>query len=181
MEFIKEESKDMKIEEAFRVKHEDTEEQTEDVCRKKWKSLRDTYLKEKRKEMEKRSGSAAGSVKKCKYSQILGFLDPFVTPRKTTSNMVGVEAQANRGGEAPGVPVMVLSEVEQTLLELLRGPPAPPPPPSADEHFFLSLLPFLQSMPSHTKEIIKFQMYKLAMENSTVVLNLEQLDPHSPQ
>uniref|UniRef100_A0A9J7YAR1 MADF domain-containing protein n=1 Tax=Cyprinus carpio carpio TaxID=630221 RepID=A0A9J7YAR1_CYPCA len=63
--------------------------QPEDVCRKKWKSLRDTYLKE----MEKRSGSAAGSVKKWKYSQILGFLDPFVTPRETTSNMGGVEAQ----------------------------------------------------------------------------------------
>lgn len=75
------------------------------------------------------------------------------------------------------------SEVEQTLLELLKRPPAPPlrPPQSADEHFLLSLLPFLQSMPSHTKEIIKFQMYKLAMENSTVVLNLEQSDPHSPQ
>ncbi|KAL1276181.1 hypothetical protein QQF64_035804, partial [Cirrhinus molitorella] len=28
MAFIKEESEDMKIEEAFRVKHEDTEEQT---------------------------------------------------------------------------------------------------------------------------------------------------------
>ncbi len=28
MEFIKEESEDMKIEETFRVKHEDTEEQT---------------------------------------------------------------------------------------------------------------------------------------------------------
>ncbi|KAK9976653.1 hypothetical protein ABG768_021858 [Culter alburnus] len=65
----------------------------DDVCRKKWKSLRDTYLKEKRKEMEKRSGSAAGSVKKWKYSEILGFLEPFVTPWETTSNMVGVEAQ----------------------------------------------------------------------------------------
>ncbi|RXN24698.1 Retrovirus-related Pol poly from transposon [Labeo rohita] len=36
----------------------------EEVCRKKWKSLRDTYLKERRKEMEKRSGSAVGSGKK---------------------------------------------------------------------------------------------------------------------
>uniref|UniRef100_A0A8C1YDU2 MADF domain-containing protein n=1 Tax=Cyprinus carpio TaxID=7962 RepID=A0A8C1YDU2_CYPCA len=65
--------------------------QPEDVCRKKWKSLRDMYLKEKRKEMEKRSGSAAGSVKKLKYSQILGFLDPFVTPRETTRG-TGFEA-----------------------------------------------------------------------------------------
>ncbi|KAK9976420.1 hypothetical protein ABG768_021625 [Culter alburnus] len=177
--------------------------QPEDVCRKKWKSLRDKYLKEKRKEIEKRSGSAAGSVKKWKYSQILGFLEPFVTPRETTSNMVGVEAQvieynhprdqgegeAEAGDTETGQqrrrgtqrPRDGPSEVEQTLLELLRRPPPPPPPlpprppQSADEHFLLSLLPFLQSMPPHTKEIIKFKMYKLAMENSTVVLNLEQI------
>ena len=43
--------------------------------------------------MEKRSGSAAGSGKRWKFSQILGFLDPFVTPRETTSNMEGVEAR----------------------------------------------------------------------------------------
>ncbi|KAK7124650.1 hypothetical protein R3I94_018887 [Phoxinus phoxinus] len=206
--------------------------QPEDMCRKKWKSLRDTYLKERRKEMDKRSGSAAGSVKKWKYSLILGFLDPFVTPRETTSNMGGVKAQVieynhprDQGeGEAevgdteteptdeeadlrspaaspvssvpgPSLPAAAptgqqrrrgtrrprdgTSEVEQTLLELLRRPPAPapppplPPPPSADEHFLLSLLPFLQSMPPQTKEIVKFQIYKLAMENSTVVLNLE--------
>ncbi|XP_055024891.2 uncharacterized protein [Misgurnus anguillicaudatus] len=207
--------------------------QPEDVCRKKWKSLRDTYLKE----MEKRSGSAAGSVKNWRYSQILGFLDPFVTPQKTTSNMGGVEAQnveynhprdqrdtetestdideadprspvASPVSPFPGPSPLAAaptghkrrratrrprdgpSEVEQTLIELLRRPPAPPPPPllpppptpvSADEHFLLSLLPFLQSMPPHRKELIKFQMYKLAMENSTIVLNLEHLDPHTPQ
>ncbi|CAM4571080.1 unnamed protein product [Leuciscus chuanchicus] len=43
--------------------------------------------------MEKRSGSAAGSGKRWKFSQTLGFLDPFVTPRETTSNMEGVEAR----------------------------------------------------------------------------------------
>ncbi|KAK5609320.1 hypothetical protein CRENBAI_011842 [Crenichthys baileyi] len=37
----------------------------EDVCRKKWKGLRDTYLKERRKEVEKRrSRAAAGAAKK---------------------------------------------------------------------------------------------------------------------
>ncbi|XP_077050468.1 protein ARK2N isoform X2 [Siphateles boraxobius] len=75
------------------------------------------------------------------------------------------------------------SEVEKALMELLGRPPArppAPPPKSSDEHFLLSLLPFLQSMPPHTKESIKFQIYKLAMDNSTMVLNLEQLDP-TPQ
>ncbi|XP_073805111.1 uncharacterized protein [Danio rerio] len=66
--------------------------QSEEVCRKKWKSLRDTYLKERRKETEKRSGSAAGSGKKWKFSAVLSFLDPFVSPRVTRGNM-------ERGGE----------------------------------------------------------------------------------
>ncbi|XP_073803716.1 uncharacterized protein isoform X6 [Danio rerio] len=92
MAFIKEESEDVKIEETFTVKQEDLQEQTEEVCRKKWKSLRDTYLKERRKETEKRSGSAAGSGKKWRFSAVLSFLDPFVSPRETSGNM-------ERGGE----------------------------------------------------------------------------------
>jgi len=55
------------------------------------KEEEDTYLKEKRKEMDKRSGSAAGSGKRWKYSQILGFLNPFANPRETNSNMEGAE------------------------------------------------------------------------------------------
>ena len=63
-----------------------------DICRRKWKSLRDTYLREKKKEGEKRSGSAAGQGKKWKYSAVLSFLDPFIAPREMSSNMArGVE------------------------------------------------------------------------------------------
>ncbi len=57
------------------------------MCRKKWKSLRETCLKA----MEK-SRSAAGSGKKWKYSAVLSFLDPFVSPWETSGNM-------ERGGE----------------------------------------------------------------------------------
>ncbi|KAL4001580.1 vang-like [Sarotherodon galilaeus] len=59
-----------------------------DICRRKWKSLRDTYSKEKRTEKEKRSGSAAGSGKRWKFFAVMGFLDPFLTPRETSGNMV---------------------------------------------------------------------------------------------
>uniref|UniRef100_A0A3B4Z1B4 MADF domain-containing protein n=1 Tax=Stegastes partitus TaxID=144197 RepID=A0A3B4Z1B4_9TELE len=51
------------------------------------KSLRDTYLKERRKETERRSGSAAETGKRWKHSAVLSFLDPFVTPRETSGNM----------------------------------------------------------------------------------------------
>ena len=63
-----------------------------DVCRRRWKSLRDTYMRERRKGTESRSGSAAGTAKKWKYFAVLSFLDPFVAPRETSGNMgAGVE------------------------------------------------------------------------------------------
>ena len=66
---------------------------SEEVCRRKWKGLRDTYIKERRKEAGS-SGSAAGSGKRWKYSAVLSFLDPFVTPRETSGNMGrGVEEE----------------------------------------------------------------------------------------
>ncbi|XP_034546203.1 transcription factor Adf-1-like [Notolabrus celidotus] len=59
----------------------------EETYRQKWKGLRDTYLKERRKESERKSWSAAGTGKKWKYSAILSFLDPFVNPREASGNM----------------------------------------------------------------------------------------------
>ncbi|XP_055057393.2 uncharacterized protein [Misgurnus anguillicaudatus] len=72
--------------------------QSAEMCRKKWKGLRDTYLKERKKEMEKRSGSAAGSGKKWKYSAVLSFLDPFVSPRETSGNMERGEEEIQAAG-----------------------------------------------------------------------------------
>ncbi|CAI5671221.1 unnamed protein product [Oreochromis niloticus] len=73
---------------AWRKKREEIG-QPEDICRRKWKNLRDTYNKEKRMEKEKRSGSAAGSGRRWKFFAVMGFLDPFLTPQETNSNMVG--------------------------------------------------------------------------------------------
>ncbi|TNN55732.1 hypothetical protein EYF80_034032 [Liparis tanakae] len=57
----------------------------EEICRRKW---RDTYQREKKRESsEKRSGSAAQSTKKWKYSAVLSFLDPCITLRETSGNM----------------------------------------------------------------------------------------------
>ncbi|ROL51198.1 Transcription factor Adf-1 [Anabarilius grahami] len=213
--------------------------QSEEWCRKRWKSLRDTYFKERRKETEKRSGSAAESAKRWKYSAVLSFLDPFVSLRETSGNMesrdgdeqtAGYDHQsqaeaaaglsetgepadslegsepgspppepgsplpepaaaspAQAGPSAAAVPTVPPSKrrrrpreesmnFEKELLTALRSRPQPPPC-SEDEHFLLSLLPSLQKLPPQTKEFVKFQMHKLIYESSTVLLNLETLDP----
>ncbi|XP_025762382.1 uncharacterized protein LOC112846673 [Oreochromis niloticus] len=198
--------------------------QPEDICRRKWKSLRDTYIKEKRMEKEKRSGSAAGSGRRWKFFAVMGFLDPFLTPQ-TSGNMVGTvknipppedqgqpkeaaESQseeptdsaaepspvASLGSPVPGPSAPAAaptgpqrrtaprrtrdgsqdspSAVKLAILESLKRPRQSP-----TEHFLLSLVPALQSMPPQMREFVKFQIYKLVFENSTAVLNLETLDP----
>ncbi len=71
------------------------------------------------------------------------------------------------------------SEVKQQLLKALRTRPAAPAPSSRseDELFLLSLVPSLQRLPPQKKEFIKFQIHKLVYESSTVLLNLEKLEP----
>ncbi|XP_072289539.1 transcription factor Adf-1-like [Eucyclogobius newberryi] len=72
---------------------------SEEFCRKRWKSLRDTYMKERKKEREKRSGSAAGSAAKWRYSGVMSFLDPFITPRESSGNMERRVEEAEDPGE----------------------------------------------------------------------------------
>ncbi|KAL7396976.1 hypothetical protein ABVT39_014445 [Epinephelus coioides] len=115
-----------------------------DVCRRKWKSLWDTYLRERKKEGEKRSGSAAGQVKKWKYSAVLSFLDLFITPRETSSNMApGVEEDGaaeesmvlegnDRDDEAAAGPSSVETEHQDQSSDEQSdsAPPATPDPPA---------------------------------------------------
>ncbi|MEQ2309251.1 hypothetical protein AMECASPLE_036687 [Ameca splendens] len=204
----------------------------EDVCRKKWQGLRDTYLKERRTELEKRrSGAAAGAGKKWRFSAVLSFLDPFVAPRPTTSNMGQVEEMAedlpapppeeetsetedtngddteerSTTSEAPAAssvsdsapsssaaaqppvgrrrrtvrPREEPSEVERELLEALRNRPPPPPPRvySSMQHFLLGLAPSLERLPLEKQELIKLKLMQMIFEHSTVLLNLNHVDP----
>uniref|UniRef100_A0A3B4BJG4 BESS domain-containing protein n=1 Tax=Periophthalmus magnuspinnatus TaxID=409849 RepID=A0A3B4BJG4_9GOBI len=118
------------------------------------------------KEKEKRSGSAAGSAKKWRFSGVLTFLDPFISPRprKRTAK--------RRFLESPN------PTFESELLTAIQDLPPLPPPPAAsaqsdDEHFLLSLLPLLQKVSPHLKEYVKFQIHKLLYENSCVYINLD--------
>ncbi|CAL8234203.1 unnamed protein product, partial [Boreogadus saida] len=59
-----------------------------DVCRRKWKSLRDRYMRHKKSEQEgKKSGSAAGDGEEMEVRWGPVLPRPFVTPRETSSNL----------------------------------------------------------------------------------------------
>nr|XP_055044240.1 transcription factor Adf-1-like [Misgurnus anguillicaudatus] len=59
---------------------------SKEECKRKWKYLRDKYLKERRTEKEKQSGAEGGRHKRWKFMAIMSFLEPHVKERPTTSN-----------------------------------------------------------------------------------------------
>ncbi|MED6274975.1 hypothetical protein CHARACLAT_021732 [Characodon lateralis] len=72
------------------------------------------------------------------------------------------------------------SEVERSLLEALQNQPPPPPRPQVRrsmEHFLLGLAPSLERLPLDKQEFIKFKLMKMIFDHSTVVLNLDHVDP----
>lgn len=108
--------------------------QPEYFCRKKWKSLRDTYTKEKRKNNERRNGSAAGVGTKWRFATVMRFLDPFITARETSSDVGGVDVQTaeNILPEDQGQPVEAAKPTDSEGVEpsIAASPGSPVPGPS---------------------------------------------------
>ncbi|KAL2096924.1 hypothetical protein ACEWY4_006131 [Coilia grayii] len=59
-------------------------------CKKKWKGLRDTLRKEKER---RRSGAEGGVARPWRYKEVMGFLNPFMEDRQTSSNVEGPESE----------------------------------------------------------------------------------------
>uniref|UniRef100_A0A671M358 MADF domain-containing protein n=1 Tax=Sinocyclocheilus anshuiensis TaxID=1608454 RepID=A0A671M358_9TELE len=79
--------RDVKIKNVAWTKVSEVVGVSADECRKRWKSLRDTYRKERRKEAErKRSGAGVNSVRPWRYSGVMGFLNPFLEDRITAGS-----------------------------------------------------------------------------------------------
>ncbi|XP_055065449.1 uncharacterized protein [Misgurnus anguillicaudatus] len=65
-----------------------------DLCKAKWRSLRDTFVKTRKKVPA--SGSAGGCSKEWKYADIMSFIVPYVQQRSSKSNLAGVLAEEER-------------------------------------------------------------------------------------
>ena len=68
----------------------------------------------------KKSGSAAGTVKRWKFAGVLSFLDPFVTPRETSGNLLQGAEEVEEDG-APDTSLSGAGEDEE-LEEAAAGP-----------------------------------------------------------
>ncbi|KAF4100125.1 transcription factor Adf-1-like [Onychostoma macrolepis] len=62
--------------------------ESEEICRTRWKSLRDRFRKERNKEREmRRSGAGSSATQPWRFMAVMGFLTPFLTNRETSSNI----------------------------------------------------------------------------------------------
>ena len=116
---------------------------SEKECRSRWKSLRDVYVKEKKKDKEKRrSGAEAPSQHQWRYMAVMGFLAPFIQCRPTMSNL---PRRRQSGPPQPAATQAALpqpaatqaalfqpdpSEIVELEIGLFPNPASPSPPPS---------------------------------------------------
>ncbi|KAL2089295.1 hypothetical protein ACEWY4_013983 [Coilia grayii] len=140
-------------------------------CQKKWKYLRDEYLKQRRMEKERRSGAEGGMRKRWKYMGILSFLEPYrpyipyqimldtysclSAPAASPSPDSEPPSPSPQPGEsAPQCTIkrpekprkrqadqQPLSEYQKRLLAAVDRPF------DENEHFFLGLVPQLKRLP----------------------------------
>uniref|UniRef100_A0A3P9LAY4 MADF domain-containing protein n=1 Tax=Oryzias latipes TaxID=8090 RepID=A0A3P9LAY4_ORYLA len=125
-----------------------------DQCRKRWKSLRDLYMREKRKELQRRNRPEGGPCKRWKYSAVPSFLDPFFSPREMNGNM-------DASSEDNMNPHVRLFEAFRRRDSLQAEPqPLPPPPPLSETELFLkSLIPMIDRLPPMRKGALKLKIH----------------------
>ncbi|CAM4606717.1 unnamed protein product [Leuciscus chuanchicus] len=82
---------------AWRKVAEEVDMSVEEV-KKKWRDLRDAFVRYRREDQSRRvSGAAASQKRPWRYAQIMSFLLPFITPRRTTSNLTETEVESQEG------------------------------------------------------------------------------------
>ncbi|XP_013864946.1 uncharacterized protein LOC106518272 [Austrofundulus limnaeus] len=66
---------------------------TGEKVKKRWKNLRDTFIRARKALKTKKSGSAAGDQKIWKYFHIMSFLEPYIKKRDTSGNLTADDPQ----------------------------------------------------------------------------------------
>ncbi|KAI1895922.1 hypothetical protein AGOR_G00111760 [Albula goreensis] len=155
----------------------------EEDCRKKWKSLRDGFIKDKRSE-ERRL--ASGGTHRCwKYSRHMAFLTPFIQSRTSAASSAtddlcdGRDWEGEGEGEANSHSAAMLHGREAELSDTDTPPGFPHSGSPAlkrtrwqgeglegteDELFLMSLLPHLKRLPYEKKCAVKLKFHQLLYE-----------------
>ncbi|KAJ8271032.1 hypothetical protein GJAV_G00122000 [Gymnothorax javanicus] len=160
-------------------------ELAEEDCRRKWKSLRDMFIKDKRSEQRRRA--SGGIHRSWKYSWQMAFLTPFIQSRTSQASVAMDDLDEDRededkeeekmegGGGGGGNSGFAIQEMEGEHGEVdpptsWQGPrrkrrwPGEGLEGAEDEMFLLSLLPYLKRLSYEKKSAIKLKFHQLLYE-----------------
>ncbi|XP_028858775.1 transcription factor Adf-1 [Denticeps clupeoides] len=157
----------------------------EEDCRRKWKSLRDMFIKDKRS--EQRRLASGSSHRSWKYSWQMSFLTPFIQSRSAQASASMDDAEDERDDEdrdeerrTDGNSSFVIHEIEgeHSGLEASAHYPSSGSQGSTrkrkwqvdgtedleDEMFLFSLLPYLRRLSYAKKSAVKLKIHQLLYE-----------------
>ncbi|CAL8369445.1 unnamed protein product [Gadus morhua 'NCC'] len=144
---------------------------TAEVSRKKWKYLRDKYLRERKAERDrKKSGAGATSFKRWKYMAIMGFLERHVKERVTSSNMEQGDYSQEIAPEilallalsmSPQQEEQPLSVFQKSILSSIQKEKENTLAVDEDEHFMLSLVPSLRRLSNQKRAQARMRMQQV--------------------
>ncbi|KAG5277210.1 hypothetical protein AALO_G00114950 [Alosa alosa] len=160
-------------------------EMPEEDCRRKWKSLRDMFIKDKRSEQRRRA--SGGTHRSWKYSWQMAFLTPFIQSKTSQANAAIDDPDDERDDEdrederpADSNSSFVIHEIEgeHSGLDASSHFPASGSHKSSrkrkwqvdgtdeleDEMFLFSLLPYLRRLPYAKKSAVKLKIHQILYE-----------------
>lgn len=157
----------------------------EEDCRRKWKSLRDMFIKDKRSEQRRRA--SGGTHRSWKYSWQMAFLTPFIQSRSSQANATIDDPDDERDDEdgederpAESNSSFVIHEIEGEHSGLDASSHYPPSGSHTssrkrkwqvdgaddleDEMFLFSLLPYLRRLSYAKKSAVKLKIHQILYE-----------------
>uniref|UniRef100_A0A8D3D396 Transcription factor Adf-1-like n=1 Tax=Scophthalmus maximus TaxID=52904 RepID=A0A8D3D396_SCOMX len=134
-----------------------------DECKRKWKNMRDRYLKEVRMEIKsKKQGEVVQS--RWKYRQLMNFIAPFTGSRSGVGETTSSEASLS----------LLTSQSTQSPAKWLlkdNGASFPARPRDEDELFLLSFVPALKRLAPQKRCETKIRIQQIMYEHKMVKIN----------
>uniref|UniRef100_A0A3B4B9G9 MADF domain-containing protein n=1 Tax=Periophthalmus magnuspinnatus TaxID=409849 RepID=A0A3B4B9G9_9GOBI len=159
-----------------------------DECKRKWKNMRDRYLKEVRLEIKSKSLFGETVQSRWRYRQLMNFIAPFTGSRVGLTDMSPEDDQDNHDtesgsaeGDTPTFPSTDATNTNAAELSskwLLKdnGPsPAATRPRDEDELFLLSFVPALKRLAPQKRCETKIRIQQIMYEAEFNVFESEKL------
>ncbi|XP_030588586.1 uncharacterized protein LOC115782523 [Archocentrus centrarchus] len=88
--------------------------------KKRWKNLRDTFMRTRKALKNKKSGSAAGDQRIWKYFHVMSFLEPYIKERDTSGNLKADDPEGEEGEVVTLTVVPVTEDEDDGAADLLH-------------------------------------------------------------